>query len=300
MGIVAAPVRCELLSATMKIEIPSERPSASVDEYVVCGNPVSHSRSPQIHAAFAELTRQTMHYDRLLIPEGGFVSTVEQFFREGGKGLNVTLPCKADAFAWLGEPRCARSAIEARAVNTIHWDGEGFKGFNTDGVGLVRDLAFHGIGIAGRRVLVLGAGGAVRGVLPELLAAKPAVIAVANRTRERAEELVNVFRQRYSIPLEAVELSNATPHFDLVINGTSAALTANTRPDIDPAIARTADCYDMVYGANARFHLWARDITRGKSIDGLGMLIEQAAEAFWIWRGVRPETMPVRRLLSQS
>ena len=284
----------------MKIDTPSERPPAPVDQYVVCGNPVSHSRSPQIHAAFAESTGQTMHYDRLLIPEGGFAATVEQFFREGGKGLNVTLPCKGDAFDWLGETCCSSSAIDARAVNTIHRDGNGFRGFNTDGVGLVRDLSFHGIDIEGRRVLVLGAGGAVRGVLPALLAAKPAVIAVANRTRERAQDLVNDFRQRYSVPLEIVDLSKATQHFDLVINGTSAALTANARPDVDPAIVRTADCYDMVYGANARFHLWAREITRGKSIDGLGMLVEQAAEAFWIWRGVRPETMPVRRLLGQT
>ena len=284
----------------MKIGSPSERPSTPVDQYAVCGNPVSHSRSPQIHAAFAESTGQAMHYDRLLIPDGGFVPSVEQFFRDGGKGLNVTLPCKGDAFHWLGEAHCTRSAIEAAAVNTIHWDGEGFKGFNTDGVGLVRDLSFHGIAITGRRVLILGAGGAVRGVLPELLAARPAMIAVVNRTRERAEELVNTFRQRYSIPLETVELSKTTPHFDLVINGTSASLTSNARPDIDAAIVRRADCYDMVYGANARFHLWAREITQGKSIDGLGMLIEQAAEAFWIWRGSRPETLPVRRLLSQS
>lgn len=284
----------------MKIDTPSERLSASIDQYVVCGNPVSHSRSPQIHAAFAELTGQAMHYDRLLIPDGGFTTAVEQFFREGGKGLNVTLPCKGDAFDWLGEARCVRSAVEARAVNTILWDGEGFKGFNTDGVGLVRDLSFHGIAVAGRRVLVLGAGGAVRGVLPELLAAKPAMVALANRTRKRAEELVNTFRQRYSIPLETLELSEANPHFDLVINGTSAALTSNARPEIDPAIVRSADCYDMVYGVNARFHMWARDITQCKSADGLGMLIEQAAEAFWIWRGVRPETKTVRLLLSQS
>jgi shikimate dehydrogenase len=284
----------------MKIDSPSETLSTPVDQYAVCGNPVSHSRSPQIHAAFAESTGQAMHYDRLFIPEGGFVGTVEHFFREGGKGLNVTLPCKGDAFVWLGEARCARSSIEASAVNTIRWDGKGFRGFNTDGVGLVRDLSFHGITIAGRRVLVLGAGGAVRGVLPELLAAKPAAITVANRTRERAEALVNAFRQRYSIPLETVVLSNATPHYDLIINGTSAALTSDARPDIDPAIVRRADCYDMVYGVNARFHLWARDITQGKSVDGLGMLIEQAAEAFWIWRGVRPATLPVRHLLSQS
>jgi len=241
-----------------------------------------------------------MRYDRLLIPDGGFVPTIEVFFNQGGKGLNVTLPCKSDAFAWLGEARCATSAIEARAVNTIRWDGEEFWGFNTDGTGLLRDLTFHGICVADRRLLILGAGGAARGVLPELLSAKPALITLANRNMARAEEVVRDFRQRYSTPLEAVELSKVSPDFDLIINATSAALTASSRPDIDPAIIQTADCYDMVYGANARFHHWARDITRGKSLDGLGMLIEQAAEAFSIWRGVRPETISVRNLLIQA
>lgn len=273
--------------------------SNTFDRYAVCGNPVSHSLSPQIHAFFAASTGQAMQYDRLLIPEGRFEPTVAEFFRQGGKGLNVTLPCKSEAFAWLGEARCETTAIEARAVNTIRWDGEAFRGFNTDGTGLVRDLAFHGIRIAGRRVLVLGAGGAVRGVLPELLALQPAVIVLANRTKSRAEELVGDFRQRYSTPLLVLELSAVQPDFDLIINATSAALTANSRPELDPAIVRTADCYDMVYGANARFHHWARDITQGKSLDGLGMLVEQAAEAFLIWRGVRPETMAVRNLLAQ-
>ncbi len=241
-----------------------------------------------------------MVYDRLLIPAGEFVSSVERFFRQGGKGLNVTLPCKGDAFAWLGEARCATSAIDARAVNTIRREGEEFQGFNTDGTGLIRDLSFHGVAVTGRRLLILGAGGATRGVLPELLRAKPARIALANRTRARAEELVAAFRPRYSTDLEAVELSAVSTDFDLIINATSAAFTAESHPAMDPEIIRSADCYDMVYGANARFHLWAREITQGRSFDGLGMLIEQAAEAFRIWRGVQPDTMSVRRLLAQT
>jgi len=267
----------------------------TVDRYAVAGNPVAHSLSPRIHGMFAAATGQRISYDRLLVPEGTFAGTAQHFFSEGGCGLNVTLPCKGDAYRWLGRHRCTGTAVESQAVNTIVRTGTQLQGFNTDGVGLIRDFDHLGIRLEGAAVLVLGAGGAVQGILPELIRARPAAITIANRSPKRAERLVRLFAAP-GVKLWSCGLDALTSGFDLVINGTSASLSGETMhlPEI---VVRDAWCYDMVYGVNAKFHQWAAAMTSRRSHDGLGMLIEQAAEAFWLWRGVRPDTAPVRRAL---
>lgn len=255
------------------------------------GNPVAHSRSPEIHAAFARQTAQSLVYERLKAPLDGFVVTIERFFAEGGCGLNVTLPFKEEAFAWVDERD--EFAGSAGAVNTIVRDhvGRRHRGCNTDGIGLVRDLESNeGCPLAGRRVLVLGAGGAVRGVLGPLLGRAPAVIVVANRTPERARALV----ERFEDPrLRAVEWASLEGGFDVVINGTSAG-TRGASLEMPAEVVRGALVYDMAYGAGAvAFLQWAARAGAARTVDGLGMLVEQAAESFRLWRGVRPDTHDV-------
>ncbi|HLS97657.1 MAG: shikimate dehydrogenase [Porticoccaceae bacterium] len=261
------------------------------DRYAVFGNPVAHSRSPDIHARFAAATGQDLVYDRQLVALGGFASAARAFFTAGGKGLNVTLPFKEDAFSFADtlSPRARR----AGAVNTLALRGEAVLGDNTDGAGLVRDIRANlGWELAGRRVLVLGAGGAVRGVLAPLLAEGPARLVIANRTLARAAELATAFADLGPVAGGGfAELDGQT--FDLVINGTSASLAGDLPPLPEGLLAPGARCYDMMYGkAPTVFMAWAAD--RGAVVaDGLGMLVEQAAEAFLLWRGVRPETAPV-------
>lgn len=267
------------------------------DRYAVFGNPIAHSKSPQIHAAFAQQTGQVMSYDRQLVEEGEFAEAARVFFAAGGKGLNVTVPFKLDAFAFAHE--LSERAQLAGAVNTLKKmpDGKVF-GDNTDGAGLLRDLT-HNLGwaISGKRVLLLGAGGAVRGVIAPLLAQEPARLVIANRTLAKAEELVQLFNAGKSAQqakvLRASSLHIHARPFDIVINGTSASL-GGALPDLDPAILKPgACCYDMMYGHDLTpFLRWAQQ--HGAQVaDGLGMLVEQAAESFTLWRGVRPDTRPV-------
>jgi len=260
-----------------------------MDRYAVVGNPVAHSRSPEIHAAFARQTGQHLVYDKLLAPLDDFVGTVDRFFDAGGCGLNVTLPFKEEAFAWVGEHD--EFAGAAGAVNTIARAARGFRGYNTDGVGLVRDLEVNLANpLAGRRILVLGAGGAVRGVLGPLLGRAPAEIVVSNRTEGRAAALVDRFEDPR---LRAAVWERLGDGFDVVINGTSAGTTRRSLA-ITPEVVRAAFVYDMAYGdAATSFLQWARASGAARTSDGLGMLVEQAAEAFRLWRGVRPDSVAV-------
>jgi len=265
------------------------------DRYAVVGNPVAHSKSPLIHAEFARQTGEDIEYGRLLAPLNGFRATVDEFRQAGGKGLNVTLPFKLEAYA-LSDVHSER-ALDAEAVNTLKFDADRVLGDNTDGVGLVRDLQTNlGFGLAGKRILVMGAGGAAQGVLAPLLAALPAVLVVGNRTVDKAEGLVVRLHGRSpSVALGASSyeaLRGAA--FDVVINATSASLS-DMVPELPPGtFAPGSLAYDMMYGKGlTAFLALAQRQGAAHLADGLGMLVEQAAESFYIWRGVRPQTAPV-------
>ena len=267
-----------------------------MDRYAVLGNPIAHSKSPQIHALFARQCGHHIRYDKLLVPLDGFADTVATFQQQGGKGCNVTLPFKEEAWA-LADVRTPR-AEAAGAVNTLLFQADGTRfGDNTDGIGLVRDLRDnHGTPLAGRRVLVLGAGGAVRGLLPALLEERPAEVVIANRTLSRAEQLVERFRG--PVPLRAVDFTAAGAlRPEIVINGTSSGLSGEV-PPLPPACIQGAVCYDMLYGDEPTpFLRWSAQHGATKTVDGLGMLVEQAAESFFLWRGVRPQTAQVIQAL---
>ncbi len=259
------------------------------DRYAVVGNPIGHTRSPRIHSAFASISGENISYQALLAPVDGFKATVAQFFADGGRGLNVTLPFKEQAYA-LSEVRSLR-ATQAGAVNTLMLGKDGrLYGDNTDGVGLVRDMTENlGWTLAGKRVLVVGAGGAVRGVLGVLLAAKPAQLLLANRTHSKAQALADIFQDYGQI--DAVRFEDISVHsVDVVINGSSASLQGELPPLGEHILAADAYAYDMAYGKpELPFLTWAAAQGANTS-DGLGMLIEQAAESFFIWRGVRVST----------
>lgn len=266
-----------------------------MDRYAVIGNPVAHSLSPEIHRMFAGQTGQHLCYDKLAAPAGGFRDAVTSFFAAGGRGLNVTLPFKGEAFAWVTVAR--GTAARAEAVNTIALEDDTSAGYNTDGEGLVRDLRALGIEPAGSALLVIGAGGAVQGVVPALVDAGAGRVVIANRTVARAEALA----ARYPGNVESVPLGRLSPGFDVVINGTSAGLQGQGGL-IDPGIARGTVCYDMLYARDGAtpFCRWARQAEAAKVSDGLGMLVEQAAAAFAIWRGVRPDTREVLNRLRRE
>ncbi len=267
------------------------------DQYAVIGNPVAHSKSPLIHAAFARQTGQDLVYGRLLALEGAFVATVNAFRAGGGRGLNVTLPFKGEAvrFATVLSER----ARAAQAVNTLKFDGDVIFADNTDGVGLVNDLVRNlGCAITGRRILLLGAGGAARGVIEPLLQQQPAQLVLANRTLEKAQRLAQSFRGAFEAGTYA---ALAGRQFDLVINATSASLAGELPPLPPGIIAPGALAYDMMYGkGKTPFLAFARSEGAALLADGLGMLVEQAAESFFIWRGLRPDSAPVLTLLRRT
>ncbi|MHA6198146.1 shikimate dehydrogenase [Pseudomonas wadenswilerensis] len=274
-----------------------------MDQYVVFGNPIGHSKSPLIHRLFAAQTGEELEYDTLLAPLDDFSACAQGFFKQG-LGANVTVPFKEEAFRLVDSltPRAQR----AGAVNTLtRLDGGRLQGDNTDGAGLVRDLTVNaGVELAGKRILLLGAGGAVRGVLEPLLAHNPASLVIANRTVEKAEQLAREFADLG--PVAASGFNWLKEPVDLIINATSASL-AGELPPIDPSLIIPGQtvCYDMMYGKEPTpFCVWATEHGAGKVLDGLGMLAEQAAEAFFIWRGVRPDTAPVldelRRQLARA
>jgi shikimate dehydrogenase len=275
--------------------------SSKPDRYAVMGHPIGHSWSPFIHGMFARQTGQNLTYRLLdVLPEKFRVSALE-FFTTGGRGLNITVPHKPAAAEFVN--RLTARAETAGAVNTILVEANGeLMGDNTDGVGLLTDLTANlGLRLAGLRILILGAGGATRGVLGPLLDARPATLTIANRTPERAAELVEEFSKPGTLTgCGFDEIPHEEP-WDLLINATSASLQG-TAPLVSPEIvsARTI-CYDMAYGkGDTSFTRWAREQGAARSVKGWGMLVEQAAESFHLWRGVRPDTKPVLAALQAA
>ncbi|QKH35154.1 shikimate dehydrogenase [Achromobacter pestifer] len=273
--------------------------------YAVIGNPIAHSRSPQIHAMFAEQTGKPLRYDRLLAPVDGFADAVAAFVAEGGLGLNVTVPFKLDAYA-LAAGRLSSRARLAGAVNTLSWRDGAWHGCNTDGVGLVSDLLRLGLRLAGASVLLVGAGGAARGVLQPLAEAGCARIHIVNRTASKAEELAASWRDSGVSPQTPVtggSLADAAlaGGWNLVINATASGLQ-NAAPDLPPGLyAPGAAAYDMMYGAQpTAFMQQAQADGAALAADGLGMLVGQAAESFYIWHGVRPDPAPVLAALREA
>ena len=274
------------------------------DLYAVIGHPVAHSQSPRIHAMFAAQTGQDIAYEKLLAPVDGFVETVKDFIANGGRGANVTLPFKLEAYELADE--VSERARHARAANTLSFSNKRIAADNTDGVGMVRDIEDNlGCELKGRCVLLMGAGGAARGVLLPMLKAGPSRIVIANRTVEKAVQLVRSIQHvAASAPAKISacgfdQLSDQ--QFDLVVNATSSSLFDELPPLPDNLFAPGALAYDMMYGKGLTSFLAfaeARNVER--LADGLGMLVEQAAESFLIWRGVRPDTRPVMLALRKS
>ena len=268
------------------------------DAYCVFGNPIAHSKSPAIHAAFAQQTGEAIVYERRLAPLDGFALAARSFAAEGGKGANVTVPFKLDACALATEltPR----AKAAGAVNTLRFDGDVILGDNTDGAGLVADIVRNaGVAIAGKRVLLLGAGGAARGVVLPLLQERPQELFIANRTVATAEALVAQFQEAGQgvDGLRAGGFEQPEGQFDIVINATSASLAGDLPPVPTTVFGSHTLALDMMYGAAPTVFM---DFAAGNGAqvrDGLGMLVEQAAEAFYVWRGVRPDTQQLLALL---
>lgn len=265
------------------------------DLYAVVGNPISHSKSPRIHSLFARETGEPVEYTAIQAPLDDFAGTVKQFFERGGKGLNVTVPFKEEA--WKLADRRTERAENAGAANTLFLDDDGvLTADNTDGCGIVRDLVSNqGVPLKGARILVLGAGGAVRGVLGPILAEHPASITIANRTVAKAEALVELFTPvAGETRLSACGFEQPNEPFDVIINGTSASLQGDLPPLSSKVIAQGTVIYDMMYSLQTTtFNQWA--LEQGAQIvhDGLGMLVEQAAESFRIWRGISPATRTV-------
>ena len=261
----------------------------------VVGNPVAHSRSPQIHARFAAAAGHAVDYTRLLSPLDQFTATVRAFADGGARGCNVTVPFKGEAFAACA--RLSERARRAEAVNTILFEADGWFGDNTDGAGLVRDIELNaGVPLRGKRVLVLGAGGAAAGALDPLLAARPAALVVANRTPAKAQAMIERFAAsaaRLDVPLSATALETPGAGFDVLVNATAASMQGSVPSLPAGTLKPGALALDMMYGAaTLPFLRWAR--AQGAiARDGLGMLVEQASEAYFVWLGVRPGTFQV-------
>lgn len=274
--------------------------TVKIDRYAVFGNPVKHSRSPQIHTLFAQQTKQSLIYTAELAEIGEFHPAVRQFIKNNGKGINITVPFKEDAWQ-LADTHSAR-AQRAGAVNTLMLQQDGsLYGDTTDGTGLIRDLQQnHHIQIKDKDILIIGAGGAVRGVLQALLELQPSSLLICNRTKQKALQLAEDFSDLGNIRgcgLDEIDQSS----FDIVINGTSASLKGDLLPLPDTIFRKNSCSYDMMYSAEATpFMKWSIDNGAEQVFDGLGMLVEQAAESFFIWRGVKPETKTVIKHIRNS
>lgn len=269
------------------------------DRYAVIGHPISHSKSPLIHSRFAAQTRQDMIYEALLAPLDDFAGSVRTFIAAGGRGANVTVPFKEQA--WQLATRLTPRAQAAGAVNTLSFENGEILGDNTDGTGLTRDIRDHlATHIAGQRVLLLGAGGAARGCLLPLLDERPARLTLANRTPARAAALVDEFARHTpaGIVFEHRAIDALNGPYDLIINATAAGLSDQALALPDSLFTPQTLAYDMLYGRDTAFLQQARRCG-ARTADGLGMLIEQAAEAFYIWRGLRPDTASLRTELRQ-
>ena len=267
--------------------------TTTIERYGVMGYPVSHSRSPVIHRLFALQTEQNLQYELLQVAPEKLETAIRQFQRTGGKGLNITVPHKS-AVARLVDHTSERAAT-AGAVNTLSFKGGEIYGENTDGIGLLRDLTVNlGIDLEGANILILGAGGATRGIVSPLLEMNPSSLRIANRTLGKAQALADHFERFGPVTACRFNVVPVSEPYDLVINATSAGLQGDAPPYPAAAITEQTYCYDLSYGLNATpFSVWARDNGAAHSVMGWGMLVEQAAESFSIWRGIRPDTAPV-------
>ena len=280
----------------------SNSSAATMDLYCVMGNPVEHSKSPWIHTRFAELTGQALHYSKRLIALDGFATGLIDFMREGGRGCNITVPFKFEAAA-LATQTSARAQL-ARACNVLSFEKQGILADNTDGIGLVQDIQHNaGLDLSGRHLLLIGAGGAAAGVLGPLILARPASITVANRTVAKALDLVarhQPLAHLNGTELHAQDLQGFDRAFDVLINASASSLSGAEVPVSARTLKPGALAYDMMYGPAAQgFMTWAQE-HGAVARDGLGMLVEQAAEAFLIWRGVRPPSQQVLAELRAS
>ena len=273
--------------------------SDNIDRYAVFGNPIEHSKSPFIHARFAEQSGQQLIYTAKLVEAGDFINAVARFAENNGKGLNITVPFKQDA--WQLATQRSERAERAGAVNTLVINGIGdYFGDNTDGAGLVRDLIKnHRLVLEYSNILIVGAGGAVRGVIEPLLSSKPASLTIANRTKEKALQLAENFSDLGNIRGCGLD-EFGTDSYDIIINGTSASLSGELPALPATLINENTFCYDMMYATEPTpFMRWAQQQGAKRVVDGKGMLVEQAAESFRIWRGCEPETAPVIEALAK-
>jgi len=269
-------------------------PAITIDRYAVVGNPVSHSLSPTIHQRFAAQTKQSISYEAIELPLDDFAAQIAKLQLQGMKGLNVTVPFKRQA--WEICDQKSTHAETAGAVNTIVFTNDNrIVGDNTDGTGLIRDLTNnHQVAIRSCKILILGAGGAVRGILKPLIALQPESITIANRTPEKARQLASVYDQKAEIKACGYQ-DLSVSKYDLIINATAAGLTNQVPPVPESVLASHSICYDMMYSLKqpTAFVSWAQNHAAAMAIDGLGMLVEQAAESFFIWRGLRVDTASV-------
>lgn len=269
-------------------------PLNGIDRYAVVGNPIAHSKSPHIHAAFAKQTHQNISYEAILAPLDGFEATVRELIRQGYKGANVTVPFKFEAFGLCNE--LSERAQAAGAVNTLTFSAGKINGDNTDGAGLINDIHNNlGHSLQASRILLVGAGGAAQGVLLPLLNAKPASITIANRSLDKAQNMLEKFADE---KLTASRFELLSTPFDVIINATSTGLSDTALPIPNIGFGKNCLAYDMMYGRETPFMKQAK-ANGAQASDGLGMLVEQAAEAFYIWRGVRPQAAPVITQLRQ-
>ncbi|CAL8472985.1 shikimate dehydrogenase [Caballeronia novacaledonica] len=273
------------------------------DQYAVIGNPIEHSKSPWIHAKFAEQTGEPVEYGRILGPLNGFEREVKNFVASGGRGMNVTVPFKLEAHA-LADSLSPRAAA-AGAVNTLAFGPDGVRGDNTDGVGLVRDIEVNlGVSLKGARILLLGAGGAARGVVLPIFDRAPAALTIVNRTAAKAHQLVEQFAQNAAecgVRFAGGGADSAEAgRYDVIVNATAGSLDAALPDCDDSAFGAGTLAYDMMYGAQPTVFMQHASKLGARASDGLGMLVEQAAESFFIWRGVRPDGGAVLRELRQT
>lgn len=267
--------------------------TVAIDRYGVMGYPVSHSRSPVIHRLFSLQTQQNLQYELLQVSPENLETAVRQFQRTGGKGLNITVPHKSEIVRLVDQ--MSERAATAGAVNTLSFKGGEIHGDNTDGIGLLRDLAVNlGVSLDGANILILGAGGATRGIVGPLLEMQPASLRIANRTLGKAQILAEHFSHSGPVTACRFDVVPISDPYDLIINATSAGLKGEAPPYPSAAITENTFCYDLSYGLQPTpFSVWAKESGATQSVMGWGMLVEQAAESFHLWRGVRPETEPV-------
>ncbi len=270
------------------------------DAYAVIGNPITHSKSPLIHTEFSKQTKQDMHYEAIFAPLNGFTEAIKLFQQNDGKGMNVTIPFKFDAYKI--STQLTEQAEAAQAVNTLVFDGNEIYGHNTDGTGLIRDIITNlGFTITAKRILLCGAGGAASGIILPLLKQKPSMLVISNRTVQKAYKLQNQFSSYNNIIVSDNNKDVAEKEFDLVINATSASLTGKSLLLPKGIFATGSLAYDLMYGnEQTHFLQLAQKEGAGYLSDGAGMLVEQAAESFFLWRGIRPETKELIKTLRES